>query len=102
MHVTLLASFVLMKTPVKRSRASEIEGNTGNIEWRWGSRAYSEVGERAIADFVASFMAEHSARNTAGDEDQGRARNRQDIEKTYDTMMKDITRAAGGNLSEVR
>lgn len=87
---------------VKRPRASEVEGYTGNIEWRWGSRAYSEVGERAIADFVASFMAEHSARNTGGVEHRNRARNREEIEKTHGTIMRDITRAAGGSLSEVR
>ena len=88
----------------KRPRASEVEDNGGNVEWRWGSRAYSEVGEQAIAEFVASFMAEHSARNS-GDDEEGRNRanrNRQEIEKAHDTIMRDITRAAGGKLSEVR
>ncbi|TFY72084.1 hypothetical protein EVG20_g934 [Dentipellis fragilis] len=50
----------------KRSRPTQTQTQGGNDdaeawEWRWGPRAGAEVGEVAIARFVAEFMAERGA-----------------------------------------
>lgn len=84
----------------KRGRGENPE-EEANLEWRWGSRAFSEVGEQAIAEFVASFMANHAIRAAQGDEDRPQEMNARKREKEYESYMKDITRAAGGKLSEV-
>ncbi|KAI6024203.1 MAGE-domain-containing protein [Pisolithus marmoratus] len=77
-------------------------------EWRWGSRAHSEVGEQAIASFMAEFMVERS-RDVVMDDDEeqevgtsrrGRGQDRENTaEKKLENMQKAIERAAGGNLS---
>ncbi|KAG6331955.1 hypothetical protein ID866_7133 [Astraeus odoratus] len=82
-------------------------------EWRWGNRAHSEIGERAVADFVAEFMVECSRQAEDGDDDEqepiGRGRGRgqgRDSEDAEDVRLestqKAIERAAGGNLSDIK
>ncbi|KAJ7186488.1 MAGE family-domain-containing protein [Mycena filopes] len=95
------------KGPGRVTQADEESGQT--YEWRWGNRAQSEVGERAVAEFIAEFMV---AGELAGGEDEeeggnaaGRARadkRRVDAENNLAKMMKGIERAAGGQLAEIK
>jgi hypothetical protein len=70
-------------------------------EWRWGARAFCEVGETDIARFVAEFMANDGAGGEPGDdeEDEGtEGRRKTKVEKMYMGVRK----AAGGSLAEIR
>ncbi|KAH7925738.1 MAGE-domain-containing protein [Leucogyrophana mollusca] len=81
-------------------------------EWRWGNRAYSEIGEKAVGQFVAEFMVERTRDNDGDDDDdenaaparaRGRVKNRSEVvEKKLATILKGIERAAGGTLTDVR
>lgn len=100
------------------------------VEWRWGSRAHAEIGERAVAEFMVDFMVERAIRDAAralrrqgqtqgdGDEDEdedeenvgrGERREREKDKaaleergkKMREAMMRDVERSAGGHLSEV-
>ena len=52
------------------------EGAT--FEWRWGPRAAAEVGERAVALFIAEFMAERRGEaDDSSDEDEDPRERRQ-------------------------
>ena len=73
-------------------------------EWRWGARSHAEVGEQALAAFVAEFMAERTLRDQDDDDDDegdGRRHTQQEAEKIVATIMKDIKRAAGGQLKDI-
>lgn len=61
------------------------------------------MGERAIAEFVAEFMAERIVREaeTNGDEEGNQRATEEERAKILAGMMKDINRAAGGKLSDV-
>lgn len=72
-------------------------------EWRWGARAFCEVGEKDIAKFVAEFMANHGAgaagRDEGDDEDgAGEQRKKERVKKMY----MGVEKAAGGTLAEIR
>ena len=73
-------------------------------EWRWGPRAAAEVGEQAIASFVADFMVvvaprdDEMERNESEDDEEAKAQ--RDAEN-IDKMVKGIEKAAGGTLAEV-
>ncbi|KAJ6602809.1 MAGE-domain-containing protein [Mycena vulgaris] len=92
----------------KRARVAQADDDAGQTyEWRWGARAQSEVGEQAVAAFVAEFMVGPDA--DEGEEEEegaaGRARaqkRRADSEGKLAKMMKGIERAAGGQLSEIK
>jgi melanoma-associated antigen len=95
----------------KRGRAPAATQNNedggGTIEWRWGSRAHSEVGEQGIASFVAEFMVERMGVEEQQDEEEGSGRRgekaRQEAaQKRLDGVLKGIHRAAGGNLQEIK
>lgn len=82
----------------KRARLTQADEENGvTYEWRWGSRAQSEVGEIAIAKFVAEFMIGEAD----DDEDEG-TRTRQDAGSRLERMTKGIERAAGGHLSDIK
>src|SRR6266702_1210005 len=90
-------------------------------EWRWGPRAAAEIGETAVARFVAEFMAERASRGSAGgsggpggsagggagsedgsDEEVGgrRARaHREEAQKRLAALLKGVELAAGGDLA---
>ena len=70
-----------------------------SYEWRWGSRAFAEFGERAVADFISQFMVERIVKEK---EESGANMNSEDTKKVIQNMMKDIAHAAGGKLNEVR
>lgn len=95
----------------KRGRAPAATQNNddggGTIEWRWGSRAHSEVGEKGIGNFVAEFMVERMGVEEAQDDDEGGGRRgekarRDAAQKRLDGVLKGIHRAAGGHLQEIK
>ena len=103
------------------------EDNDAAWEWRWGPRAMAEIGEEAIAHFVAEFMAERASggggaggggggsggRAAAGDgggdgevsDDEAGGRGararREDAQRRLVTLLKGVERAAGGDLTGV-
>ncbi|THH12950.1 hypothetical protein EW146_g7217 [Bondarzewia mesenterica] len=79
-------------------------------EWRWGARAMTEIGEAAVAKFVAEFMAERMGTDDAGsddDEENGEVarknakKRRDEANNRLNALMKGIERAAGGELADV-
>ena len=102
------------------------EDNDVAWEWRWGPRAVAEIGEEAIAHFVAEFMAERasggggagasgsgSGGRAAGDgggdgevsDDEpggrGARARREDAQRRLAALLKGVERAAGGDLAGV-
>lgn len=103
------------------------EDNDVAWEWRWGPRAMAEIGEEAIAHFVAEFMAERAiggggaggggggsgGRAAAGDgggdgemsDDEAGGRGtrarREDAKRRLAALLKGVERAAGGDLASV-
>ena len=87
-----------------------------SYEWRWGSRAQSEVGEKAIARFVGEFMVERTLRerqiaameDDEDDEGSDVRRNQpvvepqEEKERMLKVMLEGISKAVGGNLGDVR
>jgi hypothetical protein len=68
-------------------------------EWRWGARAFCEVGEVAIAKFVTDFMVNHGPGAGQDDEEEeARERKKEKVKKMYTG----VERAAGGTLAEIR
>ncbi|KAH9946740.1 MAGE-domain-containing protein [Amylocystis lapponica] len=105
----------------KRARApAATQGGGGDAnanawEWRWGARAMGEVGERAVARFMAEFMVDRQGGaeeegeddddDGDGDGDGGAQDAREDAErkKRMEAVMKGIERAAAGApLSDIR
>ncbi len=89
----------------KRVRATQGDDDSGaTYEWRWGNRAHSEVGEKAIAQFVAEFIVgEQEAEDEEEDGGRARGRRRQDrAQNKVEKMAAGIERAAGGNLSDLK
>jgi len=103
-------------TGKRRGRISLTQGNAEDnpqaYEWRWGTRAHSEVGEQAVARFVGEFMVERTRTADAEEDEEeatgGRKRGKQKqkeggtMEKRLETMVKAIERAAGGNLADIK
>ncbi|KAM6503668.1 MAGE domain containing protein [Amanita muscaria] len=97
----------------KRSRATQVvtqEDEDGGVahQWRWAPRAYCEVGEKAIAKFVAEVMI--GERTEADEEEEGgraessrRGRGRENgtAEAKMQKMLDGIEKAAGGNLTSL-
>lgn len=103
------------------------DDNDAAWEWRWGPRAMAEIGEEAIAHFVAEFMAERAsggggaggggggsggraaAGNGGGDGEvsddeaggRGARARREDAQRRLATLLKGVGRAAGGDLAGV-
>ena len=54
----------------KRARATQAPAGGDDhlqaFEWRWGPRALTEVGERAVAQFVAEFIFKEIGRAQIG------------------------------------
>ena len=95
------------------------EDNDAAWEWRWGPRSMAEIGEAAVARFVAEFMAERAsggggARGMAtgdgggdgevsdeeGSADRARA-HREESQRRLAVLLKGVERAAGGDLTGV-
>ncbi|KAG0696332.1 MAGE-domain-containing protein [Suillus ampliporus] len=86
---------------------------TQAFEWHWGHRSYSEIGEQAIATFIAEFMVERNRDDDAEEDDQedgrtqGRGKGRAGAgdgrgDKKLKSVYGAIERAAGGNLSDIK
>lgn len=99
-------------TQGKRGRQSKATDEEDAVyEWKWGPRAHAEVGEEAVAQFIGEFMVERALKDKEVEEEaeaeNGRGRKNktqnieEDKEKMLETMMKGITRAAGGNLNSL-
>ncbi|KAH8105337.1 MAGE-domain-containing protein [Cristinia sonorae] len=90
-----------VKGAKKRGRApaaTQGEDNANMIEWRWGARAISEVGETGIAKFVAEFMVH---REYYGD-DEGGSNETEKVQKNVEKMLQGIEKAAGsGKLLDI-
>lgn len=107
-----------------RGRGATQQGGGGDDndaawEWRWGPRSMAEIGEAAVARFVAEFMAERASggggamSGAAGDgggdgevsDEEGsahRARaHREESQKRLAALLKGVERAAGGDLAGV-
>ncbi|KAL1744729.1 MAGE family-domain-containing protein [Schizophyllum fasciatum] len=80
----------------KRGRPTQGADEEGaQYEWRWGTRALCEVGERKVAQFVGEFMA-------GGEEDEESEAAQAEMQARLDRIVKGIERAAGGNLRDVK
>ena len=95
------------------------DDNDAAWEWRWGPRSMAEIGEAAVARFVAEFMAERASGGGGGrgsaagdgggdgevsDEEGGvhRARaHREESQRRLAALLKGVERAAGGDLAGV-
>ncbi|CAE7133854.1 unnamed protein product [Rhizoctonia solani] len=111
-----------------QAAAGDDDEDGATTEWKWGSRAHAELGEKAVAEFMVDFMVERAIKDAArqlrrnaqtqgGDEeededDEGVGRAQRDerakdkaalearAEKMRETMMRDVERSAGGHLSD--
>ncbi|KAJ4481204.1 MAGE family-domain-containing protein [Lentinula aciculospora] len=101
----------------KRGRAStalvNIDGEDGEnkYEWRWGPRAHSEIGEKAVQEFVAEFMVgiggnedDQDGRNNrgGGGRSVGGSNRPQNNVTKLKKMMDGIEKAAGGNIADLK
>ncbi|OBZ73370.1 Melanoma-associated antigen G1 [Grifola frondosa] len=87
------------------SQAPTGEDGANVWEWRWGPCAMSEVGEKAIAQFVTEFMIERPSAEDEEDNEEGAAVGEPDAakKKQLQVILKGIERAAGGApLADIR
>jgi hypothetical protein len=114
-----------------RADDADREDANNSYEWKWGSRALAEIGEVAVVSFISQFMWDRrsDAGENAGDaedeeeeeeEDSGRRSGRgkkgkkaappkkapvnmKAQKKAFEeNILRDITRAAGGELIEIK
>ncbi|KAF8151613.1 MAGE family-domain-containing protein [Crassisporium funariophilum] len=84
-----------------RTQAEDLdEGRT--YEWRWGARAFCEVGEEYVAKFVAEFMVGSEADPEEEAGGPGRAEREREQEALMQKMYKGVEKAAGGKLAELK
>jgi len=86
---------------VKRLRTQAEDMEEGRVyEWRWGTRAFSEVGEEDVARFIAEFMVGNEGE---GDEEgAGSAAERRRQQALAEKMYAGVQKAAGGKLQELK
>lgn len=95
------------------------DDNDAAWEWRWGPRSMAEIGEAAVARFVAEFMAERAGGGSGGmgsaaadgggdgevSDEEGSAHRarayREESQKRLAALLKGVERAAGGDLAGV-
>lgn len=121
---TLMRQGYLDRRPVGDSRAKKsgagkririqaaVEDEGITWEWRWGTRAHSEVGEQGLGQFVAEFMVESERRGMDDEEAEGEADGRAarkrrekqeaDARKRLELVLRGIKRAAGGDLADLK
>lgn len=109
---------------VKRVRTQAEDTQAGQMyEWKWGVRAFAEVGEELVARFVAEFMVsdygvevdddeeeeEEAPRRGKRGTDKGKgkakakaaASAREKKQEVFKLMMTGVEKAAGGNLVDL-
>jgi hypothetical protein len=65
---------------IRGTGENRIEGGDPSIEYKWGSRAELEIGQKGIAQFVAGIWGEEKTAENA---------------EKYDKLQAEIRRAAG-------
>ncbi|KAJ3714683.1 hypothetical protein C8R42DRAFT_558891, partial [Lentinula raphanica] len=88
----------------KRGRASAAGGRAdgedgeNKYDWRWGTRAHSEIGEKAIQEFIAEFMVgvNDDEENQDGGAGGSRRGGGAGMQEKLKKMMDGIEKAAGG------
>ncbi|PFH49186.1 hypothetical protein AMATHDRAFT_5156 [Amanita thiersii Skay4041] len=97
---------------IKRGRvatqAPQDDEEGAAYQWRWGPRAYCEIGEKAVAKFIAEFMFDD--RDADADEEaerpessrRARDKEQRNVESKVSKMLDGIEKAAGGNLTGLR
>ncbi|KIY51083.1 MAGE protein, partial [Fistulina hepatica ATCC 64428] len=88
------------KSKGKRVRAQADDDGGPQYEWRWGPRAHSEIGERAVAQFMAEFMVGGNEEDEEGENGLGQDKRQDEVH--LERMARGIERAAGGNLSDIK
>ncbi|KAJ3806172.1 MAGE-domain-containing protein [Lentinula aff. lateritia] len=99
----------------KRGRLSTAGGNLdgedgeNKYEWRWGPRAHSEIGEKAVQEFVAEFMVgigsnedDQDGSGSRGGRSSGGSNRVHDNAAKLKKMMDGIEKAAGGNIVDLK
>ncbi|KAJ3871256.1 MAGE family-domain-containing protein [Lentinula edodes] len=99
----------------KRGRLSTVGGNLdgedgeNKYEWRWGPRAHSEIGEKAVQEFVAEFMVgigsnedDQDGSGSRGGRGSGGSNRAQDNAAKLKKMMDGIEKASGGNIADLK
>ncbi|KAJ3891310.1 MAGE-domain-containing protein [Lentinula edodes] len=99
----------------KRGRLSTVGGNLdgedgeNKYEWRWGPRAHSEIGEKAVQEFVAEFMVgigsnedDQDGSGSRGGRRSGGSNRAQDNAAKLKKMMDGIEKASGGNIVDLK
>ncbi|KAF8581159.1 hypothetical protein K439DRAFT_1392966 [Ramaria rubella] len=87
----------------KRGRGAADDGDA-SYEWKWGTRAIAEIGEKGIGGFVVDFMEgiERERENRKAEDEEGvqghGKREREQMEKRKEKLFTAIGRAAGGAL----
>ena len=92
------------------TQVTQEEDDAVAYQWRWGPRAYCEVGEKAIARFVAEVMVGDRIEADVDEEEEGRAgssrrargRAQDETEARVEKMLQGIEKAAGGSLADLR
>lgn len=92
------------------TQVTQEEDDAVAYQWRWGPRAYCEVGEKAIARFVAEVMVGDRIEADVDEEEEGRAgssrrargRGQDETEAKVEKMLQGIEKAAGGSLADLR
>ena len=77
------------------------EDEENQYEWRWGSRAFAEVGEVAIAQFVAEFMVLRGRVGEGEGDDDENGKDNPSVKKGIEKMMNGIEKAAAGRLVDI-
>jgi len=93
-----------------RVNANADDDSGATYEWRWGPRVQSEVGEKAIAQFVAEFMVGDTGDEDEDDEDDqggrrgrgGRGGRKESAHDKLQKMLKGVEKAAGGQLADLK
>lgn len=74
------------------------QAGDASVEWRWGARAESELGEAGVARFVKAIYESKHGELGGGDDDEPGERAKG---QTGEKLMKEIGRASGNvNLAE--
>ncbi|KAI9461517.1 MAGE-domain-containing protein [Russula earlei] len=100
---------------MEQSGAGDGEDSDVACEWRWGPRAVAEIGEAAVARFIAEFMAERANRvggpggrptgegdGEASDDEGGGRRervHREEAQRRLAALLRGVESAAGGDLA---